>query len=79
MESDDQAVPLFKAKNLPDNSMQLREPVWITCIDFVDSSRLVTGTAYHQVNIFFLKFCHFRLLEIKLSILFKLSFYSYAI
>jgi ribosome biogenesis protein NSA1 len=55
IKSDGQAMPLFKAKNLPDNSMQLREPVWITCIDFIDSSRIVTGTAYHQVNIHLFK------------------------
>lgn len=41
--------PLFKAKNLPDNWVLLREPVWVMCIDFLDENRVVIGTAYNQV------------------------------
>ena len=41
--------PLFKAKNLPDNWVLLREPVWVMCIDFLDENRIVIGTAYNQV------------------------------
>jgi hypothetical protein len=41
--------PVFKAKNLPDNWIQLREPIWIMSIDFVDCNRIAVGTAYHQV------------------------------
>ena len=41
--------PLFRAKNLPDNWIQLREPVWVMCVNFLDPHRIVVGTAYHQV------------------------------
>ena len=41
--------PIFKAKNLPDNWVLLREPVWVMSIDFLDENRIVIGTAYNQV------------------------------
>jgi ribosome biogenesis protein NSA1 len=41
--------PIFRAKNVPDNWMQLREAIWIMDINFLDASRIVTSTAYHQV------------------------------
>ena len=40
---------VFRAKNVADNWMQLREPVWIMCIDFVDEKKVAVGTAHHQV------------------------------
>ncbi len=43
--------PMFRAKNMPDNWMQLREPVWIMSMDFMDERRVVVGTAHHQVDI----------------------------
>jgi ribosome biogenesis protein NSA1 len=42
-------VPSFRAKNMPDNWVGLREPVWIKCIDFIDENRVAVGTAHHQV------------------------------
>lgn len=41
--------PLFKAKNVADNWMQLREAIWIMSIDFIAENRVAIGTAYHQV------------------------------
>ena len=41
---------VFRAKNVADNWMQLREPVWIMCIDFVDEKKVAVGTAHHQVS-----------------------------
>ena len=40
----------FRAKNMADNWMQLREPVWITSIDFIQENKVVVGTAHHQVR-----------------------------
>ena len=40
---------VFRAKNLPDNWVHLREPVWITCVDFIDENKVVAGTGHHQV------------------------------
>lgn len=42
--------PIFKAKNLPDNWVLLREPVWVMSIDFLDANRVVVGTAHNQVT-----------------------------
>jgi ribosome biogenesis protein NSA1 len=42
--------PIFRAKNMPDNWMQLREPIWIMSMDFMDEKRVVVGTAHHQVK-----------------------------
>ncbi|CAF0810677.1 unnamed protein product [Brachionus calyciflorus] len=47
--------PIFKAKNVSDNWMQLREPVWIMGIDFLDENRVVVGTGHHQVRLYDLK------------------------
>ena len=41
--------PVFKAKNVPDNWVRLREPVWVTCIDFMSQSKVAVGTGHHQV------------------------------
>ena len=43
--------PMFRAKNMPDNWMQLREPIWPMSMDFMDERRVVVGTAHHQVDI----------------------------
>ena len=40
---------IFRAKNVSDNWVHLREPVWITCVDFLDENKVATGTGYHQV------------------------------
>jgi ribosome biogenesis protein NSA1 len=47
--------PVFRAKNVADNWMQLREPVCITAIDFIDQNRVVVGTAYHQIRVYDIK------------------------
>jgi ribosome biogenesis protein NSA1 len=41
---------IFKAKNVSDNWIQLREPVWVMCIDFYENDKVAVGTAYHQVK-----------------------------
>lgn len=51
--------PIFRAKNMPDNWIQLREPVHITCIDFLDQNRIVVGTAHHQVTLYFMYYLRF--------------------
>lgn len=48
--SNSKLEPVFKAKNVSDNWMQLREPVWIMSMDFIDRNKVAVGTAYHQVN-----------------------------
>ncbi len=47
--------PVFRAKNVTDNWMQLREPVCITAIDFIDQGRVVVGTAFHQIRVYDIK------------------------
>ena len=49
LKSENVSEPVFRAKNMPDNWMQLREPVWIMSMDFMDERRVVVGTAHHQV------------------------------
>ncbi len=44
--------PIFKAKNLPDNWVLLREPVWVMSIDFIDENRVVVGTAHNQIRVY---------------------------
>ena len=51
----DKNEAIFKAKNVADNWIQLREPVWVTAIDFLDENRVVIGTGHHQVRIYDLK------------------------
>lgn len=51
----DKKEAVFKAKNVADNWMQLREPVWVTAIDFLDENKVVVGTGHHQVRIYDLK------------------------
>jgi ribosome biogenesis protein NSA1 len=47
--------PVFRAKNVADNWIQLREPVCITAIDFIDQNRVVVGTAFHQIRVYDIK------------------------
>ena len=47
--------PVFRAKNVADNWIQLREPVNITAIDFIDQTKVVVGTAYHQIRVYDIK------------------------
>ncbi|KAM3616322.1 uncharacterized protein V6R79_016046 [Siganus canaliculatus] len=45
--------PLFTAKNLRDDWLDLRRPHWVRDVAFIpDSDKLVTCTGYHQVHVF---------------------------
>lgn len=45
--------PLFSAKNLRDDWLDLRRPHWVRDVGFIpDSGKLVTCTGYHQVHVF---------------------------
>jgi len=66
--------PMFRAKNMPDNWMQLREPIWIMSMDFMDERRVVVGTAHHQVDIKI--FFNITPLFIPFSNLYSFFFYS---
>ncbi|XP_043975738.1 WD repeat-containing protein 74 [Gambusia affinis] len=45
--------PLFTAKNLRDDWLDLRRPHWVRDIGFIpDSDKVVTCTGYHQVHVF---------------------------
>uniref|UniRef100_A0A3Q0QVT2 WD repeat-containing protein 74 n=1 Tax=Amphilophus citrinellus TaxID=61819 RepID=A0A3Q0QVT2_AMPCI len=45
--------PVFTAKNLRDDSLDLRRPYWIRDMAFIpDSDKVVTCTGYHQVHVF---------------------------
>ncbi|KAK5868151.1 hypothetical protein PBY51_009190 [Eleginops maclovinus] len=48
-----QSPPLFSAKNLRDNWLDLRRPQWVRDLAFIpDSEKVVTCTGYHQVHVF---------------------------
>ncbi|PWA01246.1 hypothetical protein BB558_002667 [Smittium angustum] len=49
--------PLFKAKNVADNYLDMRSPVWVTNIEFLkpetfDTTKIVIGTGYGQVRVY---------------------------
>ncbi|KAI3354642.1 hypothetical protein L3Q82_018526, partial [Scortum barcoo] len=45
--------PLFTAKNLRDDWLDLRRPHWVRDLDFIpESDKVVTCTGYHQVHVF---------------------------
>ncbi|KAM4617306.1 WD repeat-containing protein 74 [Discoglossus pictus] len=45
--------PIFRAKNVRNDWLDLRVPVWIRDLDFIpESDKVVTGTSYHQVRIY---------------------------
>jgi len=48
----DRTVPLFQARNVKNTKLDLRVPIAINDIQFLnaDGNRLITGTAYHQVR-----------------------------
>jgi len=48
----DRTVPLFQARNVKNTKLDLRVPITINDIHFLNAegTRLVTGTAYHQVG-----------------------------
>ena len=43
---------LFKAKNVRHDKLDHRVPVWITDLQFIEESKIVTGTRYHQVRLY---------------------------
>lgn len=45
--------PVFTAKNLRDDFLDLRRPYWVRDLDFIpESDKVVTCTGYHQVHVF---------------------------
>jgi WD40 repeat protein len=50
----DRTTPAFKARNVPPTKLDLRVPVAITDVHFAsaDGTRLITGTAHHQVRVY---------------------------
>ncbi|CAG8446330.1 5657_t:CDS:2 [Ambispora gerdemannii] len=49
---------LWRAKNLPNDFLDMRIPVWITDLQFMDNddvSRIVVGTYYHQIRLYDIK------------------------
>ncbi|KAM4743431.1 WD repeat-containing protein 74 isoform 1-T1 [Anableps anableps] len=45
--------PVFTAKNLRDDWLDLRRPFWVRDVGFIpDSDKVVTCTGYHQVHVF---------------------------
>ncbi|ORX96877.1 WD40 repeat-like protein [Basidiobolus meristosporus CBS 931.73] len=49
-----QAEPIFKAKNVKNDFLDLRVPVWITATQFLneDTHKVVVGTKYHQIRLY---------------------------
>lgn len=46
-------TPIFKAKNVKNDWLNLRVPVWVTGIEFIPSSdRVVTCTGHHQIRLY---------------------------
>ncbi|XP_077578983.1 WD repeat-containing protein 74 [Stigmatopora nigra] len=46
-------VPVFAAKNLPDDWLSLRQPTWVMDMAFIPGSdKVVTCTGYHQVHVY---------------------------
>ncbi|XP_065176356.1 WD repeat-containing protein 74-like [Sycon ciliatum] len=44
--------PVFSAKNLPHDFLDLQVPVWVQCLTYPDSALIAAGTAYHEVQLF---------------------------
>ncbi|XP_018420355.1 PREDICTED: WD repeat-containing protein 74 [Nanorana parkeri] len=45
--------PIFRAKNLRNDWLDLRVPVWIRDLDFIpETDKIVTCTSYHQVRVY---------------------------
>ncbi len=43
----------FEAKNVPQDKLRLRVPVWITCLSFLGAdNKVVTGTAYKHMRVY---------------------------
>ncbi|XP_052802564.1 WD repeat-containing protein 74-like [Mya arenaria] len=44
--------PRFEAKNVRNDWLNLRVPVWVTGIEYLDSSKVITCTGHHQVRVY---------------------------
>lgn len=45
--------PIFKAKNVRNDWLDLRVPVWIRDLDFIpETDKIITCTSYHQVRVY---------------------------
>ena len=46
--------PMFIAKNVRNDSLDLRQAVWVTAIDFIDGEdcKIIVGTGHHKVQIY---------------------------
>ena len=46
--------PVFIAKNVRNDSLDLRQSVWVTAVDFIDGEdcKIIVGTGHHKVQIY---------------------------
>ena len=44
--------PVFVAKNVRNDKLDLRVPVWVTDLRFLDDSKIVVGTGYNKIRIY---------------------------
>lgn len=46
--------PIFMAKNVRNDSLDLRQPVWVTDIEFLDNdeSKIIVSTGYHKIRFY---------------------------
>ena len=46
--------PVFTAKNVRNDFLDLRQPVWVNAIDFIgnEESRIIVGTGHHKVQLY---------------------------
>ncbi|XP_035206181.1 WD repeat-containing protein 74-like [Stegodyphus dumicola] len=45
-------TPIFKAKNVPNDFLDLRVPVWVTDMKFKPDDKIVTCTRHHQIRLY---------------------------
>ncbi|KAJ3080003.1 WD repeat-containing protein 74 [Quaeritorhiza haematococci] len=48
-------TPTWKAKNVKNNFLDLRQPVWVTDLQFLsktDATKVIIGTGYHQIRLY---------------------------
>ncbi|XP_065320368.1 WD repeat-containing protein 74-like isoform X2 [Gordionus sp. m RMFG-2023] len=45
-------IPIFEAKNLPNDNLDVRIPVWVTGIEFITSFKIAICTAFRQIRIY---------------------------
>lgn len=47
--------PIFCAKNVKNDWLNLRVPVWVTGIQFLEENKVMTGTGHHQIRVYDIK------------------------